>query len=87
MHEYFQFLKNPRISSTWDFDYMIKKGSIHLVSMVNKLPCVTQILKTMLKINFDNHNIEKQSDKLSSWCRKIPVISKSNRPILKIGGS
>ena len=66
MHETCQFLKNPRISSTRHFDFMIDKGSIHLVRVVNNSLCVTQILKTMSKMNFDNHNLEIQSDKLSS---------------------
>ena len=66
MHENFQFLKNPRISLTRHFDFMIDKGSIHLLRVVNNLLCVTQILKTTSKMNFDNHNLEKQSDKLSS---------------------
>ena len=66
MLENFQFLKNPHISSTRHFDFMIDKGSIRLVRVVNKLLCVTQILKTTLKMNFYNRNLEKQSDKLSS---------------------
>ena len=53
VHETFQFLKNPRTSSTRHFDFMIDKGSIHLVRVVNKLACVTEILKTMSKMNFD----------------------------------
>ena len=57
MHETLEFLKNPRISSTQHFDFIIDKGSIHLLRVVNKLACVSEILKTMSKMNFDILNI------------------------------